>query len=126
MTGEYGLPLGDPRRPVGAALIPPVLERWGLKMLFDDTQPLEPVEAALGEHRILLELFGTLTVAGEAKPRCELLAGDVVAQCAVERGQVTIVADAALFEFPIEAREGEKPLGEGNDPLSQLVEFAFE
>ncbi|MEP6201398.1 MAG: hypothetical protein ABJ135_07930, partial [Marinomonas sp.] len=71
LTGDYALPFGDPRRPVGAALIPPVLDRWGLKMLFDETQPLEPVEAALGEHRILLELFGTLSVAEEVDSRCE-------------------------------------------------------
>lgn len=29
LTGEYDLPLGDPRRPVDAALIPPVAARWG-------------------------------------------------------------------------------------------------
>ena len=29
LTGEYDLPLGDPRRPVDTALIPPVANAWG-------------------------------------------------------------------------------------------------
>lgn len=130
LSGEYELPLGDPRRPVGSALIPPVLKRWGLAMTFDERQALEPVEVALGDRPILLELFGTLSI-GEADPQatipdCKLSAGDAIAQCNLEQGRITVVADAALFEFPVVAQEGEKPLTEGQDPLLQLVQYAFE
>ncbi len=125
LTGEYDLPLGDPRRPVGPALIPPVLARWGLSMSFDEAQALEAVEVALGERRILLELFGTLTVEKAAGVQCDLTAGDTVARCDVGKGRVTVLADAAVFEFPIEAREGSTPLKEGQDPLSQIMQFAF-
>lgn len=38
LTGDYDLPLGDPRRPVDAALIPPVVARWGLAVRFDEGQ----------------------------------------------------------------------------------------
>lgn len=38
LTGDYDLPLGDPRHPVAAALIPPVVARWGLAVSFDEAQ----------------------------------------------------------------------------------------
>ena len=98
LTGEYDLPLGDPRRPVDAALIPPVVARWGLAISYDDTQSAKPVDSAIGDKHLPLILAGDVTISNPAAAQCELDAGGSAARCRVGKGQVTLIADAAFFE----------------------------
>lgn len=100
LTGDYEAPLGDPRRPVDAALIPPVVARWGLAVSFDEAQPLGALTVPFGEASLPLALPGRITRAGAAGKDCTLLAQKTVATCRVGKGRVTLIADAALFEHP--------------------------
>ena len=106
LTGEYEAPLGDPRRPVDSALIPPVVARWGLAVAFDEAQDATVKRAALGKAQLPLALAGTITITDPAAAVCALLAGGAVATCRVGKGKVTLVADAAVFEHPELAGEG--------------------
>lgn len=106
LTGEYDLPLGDPRRPVDAALIPPVVARWGLAVRFDEGQAAAVEERTLGQAALPLALAGEVTIVDPAAAQCTLLAGGAAARCRVGAGTVTLIADAALFEHPELAGEG--------------------
>jgi hypothetical protein len=109
LTGDYEAALGDPRRPVDSAPIPPVVARWGLAVRFDAAQELAVIEAVLDEAALPLALPGRLSIADPEAADCALLADGVAARCSVRAGQVTLIADAALFEHSELAGEG----GEG-------------
>lgn len=107
LTGEYDLALGDPRRPADSALIPPVVARWGLAVRFDEAQDSKLVDAAIAGKYLPLVLAGEVAVTDPAAAACTLVAGGTAAQCTVGKGQVTLIADAALFEHRGLAGEGE-------------------
>jgi hypothetical protein len=119
LTGEYDLPLGDPRRPVDAALIPPVVARWGLAASFDEGQATQVTTARLGNAALPLALAGRITIPDSAAAHCTMLADGAAARCIVGAGQVTLIADAALFEHAELA-------GEGGAGLRALVAAALE
>ncbi|WP_301750154.1 hypothetical protein [uncultured Erythrobacter sp.] len=98
LTGEYDLPLGDPRRPVDTALIPPVVARWGLTVSFDEDQGAAVTTAPLGEAALPLALSGAVAITDPKAADCTLLAKGAAARCRVGKGEVTLIADAALFE----------------------------
>lgn len=106
LTGDYDLPLGDPRRPADTALIPPVVARWGLAVRFDEAQEAEVATARLGEVPLALALAGEVAITDPAAADCTLHAGGAAAQCRVGEGQVTLIADAAMFEHRELAGEG--------------------
>lgn len=110
LTGEYDLPLGDPRRPADSALIPPVVARWGLAVRFDEGQPETVTEQTLGEAALPLVLAGRVAITDPSAAACTLVAGGATARCTVGKGEVTLIADAALFEHPELAGEGETGL----------------
>lgn len=110
LTGEYDLPLGDPRRPADSALIPPVVARWGLAVRFDEAQGEGVSEQALGEAALPLALAGEVAIADPSAAACTLLAESAAARCKVGKGSVTLIADAALFEHRELAGEGEAAL----------------
>jgi hypothetical protein len=110
LTGEYDLPLGDPRRPAESALIPPVVARWGLAVRFDETQGEAVVEQALGDATLPLALAGEVTIEDSSAADCTLLAEGAAAQCTVGKGAITLIADAALFEHRELAGEGDTSL----------------
>lgn len=119
LTGEYDLPLGDPRRPVDSALIPPVVARWGLAVRYDDTQSLGVSEQPLLAGTALpLALAGEIAVVDPAAAQCTLLAGNAAARCKVGAGEVMLIADAALFEHP---ELGSAIAGKGETRLSRLI-----
>lgn len=101
LTGEYDLPLGDPRRPTEAALMPPVLARWGLRVSFDDAAEPKAEQRAFGAGVLPLALPGAIAVIDPAAAQCDVLAQGAVARCRVGDGQVTLIADAALFEHAV-------------------------
>ncbi len=106
LTGDYDLALGDPRRPADTALIPPVVARWGLAVRFDEAQDDGVTERALGDTTLPLALAGEVVIADPSAAACTLLADGVAARCTVGMGEVTLIADAALFEHPELAGEG--------------------
>ncbi|MEM7666860.1 MAG: hypothetical protein AAF250_13465 [Pseudomonadota bacterium] len=121
LTSEYDMPLGDPRRPVGSALIPPVVKRWGLEVSFDEDQPLER-QVPLGADVLNVSLAGDIQAAEGSTPDCEIVAEAVVARCSVEQGSVTLLADADVFEHEYET---EAEAAETLFPLARFMRFAF-
>lgn len=102
LTGEYDLAFGDPRRPVDTALIPPVVQRWGLAVAFaaDTDKADHPATAALpGGVDVPLALPGRIDMTDRQAADCAL-PHTAIAVCRVGRGRITLVADAALFEHP--------------------------
>ena len=99
LTGDC--PLGDPRRPVDSALIPPVVKHWGLNIfypVFENPDAL-PVESRIGSGGIVpLEAPGTINFDPQAGTRCTIMRSNAIATCQVGTGRVTLIADAALFE----------------------------
>jgi hypothetical protein len=107
LTGEYDLPLGDPRRPADSALIPPVVARWGLAVRFDEAQDAKPADSAIAGRFLPLVLAGEVAIDDPDAADCTLLAGGAAAQCTVGKGAITLIADAALFEHRELAGEGD-------------------
>jgi hypothetical protein len=100
LTGDYDIPLGDPRRPVDTALIPPVVERWGLAVSYDEAQAAGVTTAKLAGAALPLALAGRIAIVDPSAARCTTAAGGAAAICRVGKGRVTLIADAALFEHP--------------------------
>lgn len=129
LTGQYAVPLGDPRHPQSVGLIPPVVVRWGLHINFDERQPLEPrLESyGVGEVPVLLSGEAILVPPGPdgddealaARGDCRILGEGVAAECKVGKGRVTLLADASLLELS-------GPDGDAESYLRQLADFALE
>lgn len=115
LTEESAFPLGDPRRPQAVALLSPILTRWGLELLFDDTQPLGPRERDVMGVAVPVNLPGHLATRGQGN--CRLWGDGLAATCAIGQGRVVVVADAALVE------RGQGPAGA--KALSWLLDAAF-
>ena len=100
LTGEYDLPLGDPRRPVDVALVPPVLGQWGLSFSAALYEVWENgfSEIPLAGEVLPVGLPGYISITESNASDCELLGSDVIARCAVGEGQVILMTDAAIFE----------------------------
>lgn len=123
LTAPTRYALGDPRRPQDTVLLSPILARWGLRLEFDEAQPAgeRMVHTALGAipvnlaGRFRLSGFsgkdgadgdriadpgksGIVGTSGDASGRCHLEAGGVLARCAVEKGRIFAISDAAVLE----------------------------
>ncbi|MEQ8412766.1 MAG: hypothetical protein RIB52_14550 [Erythrobacter sp.] len=121
LTGEYDLPLGDPGRPNTLALIPPVVERWGLEVAYVPGQEAVPHFAAHPDGTLALMLAGEIRAGPERAASCIVAAERALARCLVGEGSVTLLADAALFEHEDLAREA----GQGGSAIGALLDFAF-
>lgn len=114
LTAPSSFALGDPRRPQDTALLSPILARWGLRLEFDEGQPVaeRSVPSSWGDVPVnLAGRFRLLGKAGDAVAKCRLEADGLIAQCSAGRGGVIAIADAALLEnqgnsADIPAREG--------------------
>ncbi len=107
LAGHYSYPLGDPRNPQMSTLVPPVLARWGLTIVFDEKQPLAIQTFAYDGGALPAVMSGELGLADagvgqgdetQAAPKCALEAQGRVAVCDIGEGRATIVADATVFE----------------------------
>lgn len=116
LTEESGFALGDPRRPQAVALLSPILSRWGLELLFDDRQPFGRARREVMGVPIPVNLPGQLATRGQAN--CRLWGEGLAATCAIGKGRIVVVADAALLER-------DDPSGQGAKALSWLLEAAF-
>ncbi len=123
LTGEYDLPLGDPRRPGAVAFMPPVVERWGMAVTFDEAQAFEPRRVDFGERggavTLPVLLAGEITV---SSGDCLIEEPSPVQQCSIGKGTVTLVADAAVFEDQSLAAGA---VGQEGAAIHGLLRFAF-
>lgn len=120
LTGHYDLTLGDPRRPVDTALVPPVITRWGLASVFDPEQDTEVAYAQLPGGPVPLVMSGESRVEdGEGKNGCLTHESRALVHCSkVGKGTVTYLHDAAVFEHP-------ELVGENGEAVRALLDFAF-
>lgn len=102
LTEHSGYALGDGRRPHGAALLTPILKRWGLSFSFDDGQSDQIRMAELFGAKVPVELAGRFDLMPGGS--CALLEDGLAAQCRIGRGHALIIADAALLDA--DARPG--------------------
>jgi hypothetical protein len=92
LTGESRFAIGDRRRPQGAILLSPILEHWGLRLEFDDSQREGP---ALVDGRIPVNLPGAFVSEGG----CVTQLDGLLARCAIGEGQLLAVADSAVLDL---------------------------
>jgi hypothetical protein len=120
LTAESRFPLGDRRRPQDTLLLSPILARWGLLLEFDEAQLARARGVALGRGATLpVDLPGRFALTDESS--CRVSRRALIARCAVGRGRVTAVADAALFEAPAD----DANLAGRRRALERLVAAAF-
>ena len=115
-TEESHFALGDPRRPQAAALLSPILTRWGLELQFDAGQPLEETERAVMGVPVPVVLPGRFLTRGQTN--CRLWSEGLAVTCAIGRGRVLALADAALLERA-------DPTGQRATAFGEMLDSAF-
>lgn len=124
LTGDYELALGDPRRPVDSAPIPPVIERWGMAIAYDEAQDRHrSVEVPFAGIRYGLFHSGEISLRDDSATDCEILGDGAIARCEVGNGRLTLVADAGVFEHQLIV---ERDFTGERQPVAQLLRFAFQ
>ena len=115
---EYGI--GDRRRPQDVVLLSPIFSRMGLELLFDEEQG---EGERLVDGRLPVNLAGRFVTrdSGSAERVCTVASEGLRATCRYGRGEVHLLADAAVLDW-----EGEEPVPEARkaalwsqlDPIS--------
>ena len=95
LTRQSDFALGDKRRPADMVLLSPILARWGLELRFDENQSggerlLESIPVHLGGEFIARD--------GGHLSECEISKAGLIALCRIGKGNVQLVADAALLD----------------------------
>ena len=117
LTGESRFAIGDRRRPQDVILLSPILNHWGLTLVFDDEAPAGYTLVPTAGVPIPVNLPGSLSITtGEAD--CELRAADVLAECAIGQGRALVLADAALLDL-------QQPHPRASPALAWLTREAF-
>lgn len=101
LTEESHLPLGDRRRPQDVALVSPILNHWGLRLEYDESQSAGVRTATLYGNDVPVDLAGRLSLLAANPsdgPRCIVTGNGLAAECAIGKGLALIVADAALLD----------------------------
>lgn len=115
LTRHSRFHIGDRRRPQDVVLLSPILARWGLALEFDDTQPDGERMADTGGKGLPVNLAGTFVASpGGESAECTISDAGLIARCAIGKGAVTLVADAALLDWE----------GEGDVPDSRAASLA--
>lgn len=116
LTQDSAFAIGDPRRPQAMAMLSPILGRWELDLLFDDRQLLgESSRAVLGVPTPV-NLPGRFAARGQAN--CKLWADGLAVTCAIGKGRVVALADAAVLERS-------DPSGKRPKAFAGLLDAAF-
>lgn len=103
LTEGSGFALGDRRRPEGTVLLSPILRRWGLELLFDESQPAGPREIEVFGEDVPIDLAGEFLPTGR-NPTCRTEGSGLAVLCRVGKGSVLALADAALLDASPEGR----------------------
>jgi hypothetical protein len=118
LSAESRYPLGDLRRPQDVVLLSPLLRHWGLDLQFAaDQTPARQMREIAG---IVLphQLSGTFAVLPESTG-CVLQGAEILAECAIGKGRVVVLADAALLDLY-------HPAAGADEALLALVQRAFD
>lgn len=111
LTRHSRYPVGDRRRPQDVALLSPILAHWGLELLFDDAQARGERLVEIENAPIPVDLAGTLRLSPGAA--CTLAGGGLLARCRLGKGQVVVLADAAVLDDPEEGETGPRKVALG-------------
>jgi hypothetical protein len=116
LTEDSAFAIGDPRRPQTVVLLSPILDRWGLELRFDDAQAFGETEREVMDRTIPVNLPGQFATQGQAN--CRLWGGGLAVTCAIGKGRMVALADAAVLER-------EDPDGTRADAFGWLLDAAF-
>lgn len=116
LTEDSDFSVGDRRRPQDVVLLTPILRRWGLEPQFDESQPIGEVRQEVMGQQIPVNLPGRFLII-DAKS-CRAWGEGVAASCAIGKGRVIGLADAAVLER-------EDPDGARATAFEWLLDTAF-
>jgi hypothetical protein len=115
LTAETAYSVGDPRRPQDLVLLSPILSRWGLELVFDDTQGEAEREVAVLGEALPTRLSGAWR--GQ-RGNCRIEAQGLLAECQIGRGRVLALADAEVLAQVED--DGKRPIA-----FAGLLDHAF-
>ena len=96
LTEETIFPLGDKRRPQDVVWLDPVLNHWGLRLEAEvGIAAGEDFRSAIGRP-VPVNLPGRLTATDVGA--CKVADQGLIATCAIDKGRVVVMADAAVLE----------------------------
>lgn len=100
LTQHSDFPIADPRRPQAVVLLSPILTRWGLDLTFDESQPYGERAEPVMDVPVPYNLAGRWRVSGQASggANCRAWGDGLAVTCAVGKGRVVALADAAVLE----------------------------
>lgn len=116
LTQDSAFAIGDPRRPQTVALLSPILGRWELDLLFDDSQVMGESRREVLGLATPVNLPGRLATRGQAN--CRLWADGLAVTCTIGKGRVVALADAAVLE-------PDDPSGTRPKAFAGLLDAAF-
>jgi hypothetical protein len=96
LTQDSAFAIGDPRRPQAVAMLSPILGRWELDLLFDDSQVMGESNREVLGVATPVNLPGRFATRGQAN--CRLWADGLAVTCTIGKGRVVALADAAVLE----------------------------
>lgn len=96
LTAHSDFALADPRRPQAVALLSPILGRWGLELRFAEEQTLGEGRPEVMGMAVPVNLPGQFVTEGQGN--CRLWADGLAVTCAIGKGRVVALADAAVLE----------------------------
>lgn len=120
LTQHSDFSIADPRRPQAVALLSPILSRWGLDLTFDESQPFGERVQPVMDVPVPYNLAGRWRVSGQASGgvNCRAWGDGLAVTCAVGKGRVVALADAAVLESDDSA-------GTRKPALTWLLDAAF-
>ena len=120
LTQHSDFPIADPRRPQAVVLLSPILKRWGLDLTFDESQPYGERTGPVMDVPVPYNLAGRWRIAGPGGggAKCRVLGDGLAVTCAVGKGHVAALADAAVLE----PQDGD---GTRRTALAALLDAAF-
>ncbi|MDP3905780.1 DUF4350 domain-containing protein [Novosphingobium sp.] len=120
LTQHSDFPITDPRRPQAVVLLSPILSRWGLDLTFDEAQPYGERVQPVMDVPVPYNLAGRWRVSGQASGgvNCRAWGDGLAVTCAVGKGRVVALADAAVLE-------PDDPDGARSKALRWLLDAAF-
>ena len=116
LTAESAYSIGDQRRPQAIVLLSPILTRWGLRLEFDDAQTFGERQVKVMDVAVPVNLPGRLVLASGT--HCRRWADGLAVSCAIGKGRVIALADAALLDQ-------DDPDGSRLEALDRLLKTTF-
>ena len=98
LTQHSNYSLGDPRRPQAAALLSPILKRWGLEQQYIAEQPGTTRLVDMGGFSMPVQQAGLFKLVPGGGATCEISGGGLMADCTIGQGRAVIIGDAAMLD----------------------------